>query len=67
MILTTNPFAVHCEWNDWVYGECSDSCGTGTRTDTRNKLVIEAHGGHCTGQPTKIEECNTTPCPSKKF
>ena len=60
-------FAVHCEWKDWVHGECSDSCGTGTRTNTRNKSVTEAHGGTCTGQPTEIEECNTNPCPSKKL
>ena len=67
MILTTPPFSVHCEWNGWVEGECSDLCGNGTRTDTRTKLVNEAHGGNCTGDPTKIEGCNTHPCPSKKL
>ncbi len=67
MIVTTPHFAVHCEWNDWVYGECSDSCGTGTRNNTRKKSVTEAYGGTCTGQPTEIEECNKNPCPSKKL
>ena len=62
-----STFAVHCEWNHWVYGECSDSCGTGTRTNTRNKSVIEANGGTCTGPATEIEECNLDPCPSKKL
>ena len=67
MILTTPPFAVHCEWSDWVEGECSDSCGTGTRIKTRTKLVTEAHGGTCTGNTTEIEECYSNPCPSKKL
>ncbi len=58
--------AIHCEWDEWVIGECSDSCGTGTRTNTRTKLVDEANGGTCTGQPSEIEECNTNPCPSNK-
>ena len=61
-----NFSAIHCEWDEWVIGECSDSYGTGTRTNTRDKLVVESNGGTCTGKPTEIEECNTNPCPSKK-
>merc|ERR1712080_222984 len=60
---TQNCPPIHCEWNDWVIGECSDSCGTGTRTNTRTKSVVEANGGTCTGQPSEVEECNTHPCP----
>ena len=56
--------AIHCGWGDWVYGQCSKECGTGTRTNTRVKLVEEEHGGTCDGQPSEIEECNTDPCPS---
>ena len=67
IILGTTPEAIHCEWNNWVYGECSELCGTGTRTNTRTKSVVEANGGTCTGRPTEIEECNTHPCPSKKI
>ena len=54
---------IHCEWDDWVIGECSRSCGTGTRTNNRTKLVEEANGGTCSGQPSEIVECNTQPCP----
>jgi len=54
---------IHCVWNDWVTGECSDTCGSGTRKNTRTKLVTEENGGTCTGPPTEIEECNTNPCP----
>ena len=46
-----------------MIGECSRSCGTGTRTNNRTKLVEEANGGTCSGQPSEIVECNTQPCP----
>jgi len=59
---TQNCPPIHCEWNDWVLGECSDSCGTGTRTNTRTKSVVEANGGTCTGQNSEVEACNTNPC-----
>merc|ERR1712136_358172 len=54
---------IHCEWDDWILGECSKTCGTGTRINNRTKLVEEANGGTCDGQPSAIEECNTEPCP----
>jgi len=56
---------VHCQWNNWAYGQCSASCGVGTRTNTRTKLVVETNGGTCTGQSTEIERCNMRPCPGK--
>ena len=55
--------AIHCEWDEWKIGECSRSCGTGTRMNNRTKLVEEAHGGTCNGQSSEIVECNTQPCP----
>ena len=54
--------AVHCEWDDWVNGECTEACGTGIRNNTRAKLIEEEHGGTCFGQSSEIEECNTQPC-----
>ena len=59
--------ATDCEWDEWSYGECSQTCGTGTRTNTREKKIIEDNGGTCTGQPTETEECNTNPCPGIKL
>ena len=53
-------------WDEWVTGECSGTCGTGTRTNTRTKLVTESNGGSCTGLPTEIEECNANPCPGEQ-
>ena len=67
MIITILSKAIHCEWGDWVLGTtCSKECGTGTRTNTREKTVVEANGGTCDGQPTETVECNTNTCPSKK-
>jgi len=55
--------AIHCEWNDWVLGECSAECGTGTQINTRTKSVEEANGGTCSGQPTEELECKLKECP----
>ena len=57
--------AVHCEWDEWILGECSATCGAGTRTNTRVKLVEESNGGTCDGQTIEIEECQVSECPSK--
>ena len=57
--------AIHCVWDEWVPGECSAECGTGTRTNTREKLIEEANGGICTGEPTEILACKIKECPSK--
>jgi len=55
--------AIHCEWDEWVEGECSAECGVGTKTNTRVKLVTEANGGTCDGQPTETLECKDKECP----
>ena len=55
--------AIHCVWDDWIVGECSKTCGTGTRKNTRTKLVVETNGGTCSGQPTETEECILQECP----
>lgn len=54
---------IHCEWEDWELGECSEDCGPGTQTNTRTKLVEEANGGTCDGKPTEIVECMLIECP----
>ena len=57
---------VNCVWNEWQIGECSKTCGGGTRTNTRTKKVQEAHGGTCEGHATSKEECNAQECPPSK-
>ena len=58
---------VHCEWNDWVIGECTESCGGGTRTKMRTENVSAAYGGEpCDGAASIEESCNIQKCPSNK-
>ena len=48
-------------WSDWgAYGECSASCGTGSRTRTRT-----CGGVDCSGEFTEKEDCNMEPCIGK--
>ena len=62
-ILSFPSLAVDCVGDEWTHGECSTTCGSGYRLNTRVKLVEEANGGSCTGQSTETEECNLQKCP----
>ena len=54
---------VPCEWGDWIVGDCSQSCGGGTRTRTRAVKVSAQHGGEECNGPTSIDEsCNVQNC-----
>ena len=59
--------AIHCEWDAWNLGECSAECGLGTQKNTRTKLVEEANGGTCSGQPEEVVECMIKECPGKSI
>ena len=55
---------VHCEWDDWIIGACSSSCGGGFRTNTRSKTVSAEHeGDECEGVTSITESCNIQECP----
>jgi len=55
---------VHCEWDDWVIGECNKECGGGMRTNTRTEKVSAEHGGEeCPGPASVDESCNVHECP----
>ena len=55
---------VHCEWNDFVIGECDKECGGGMRTNTRTEKQGAQHGGEECPGPASIEEsCNVQECP----
>ena len=57
---------VHCEWNDWVQGSCSKSCGGGIRIDTRTESVSAKHGGNkCPGVSSMEVSCNDQECPGE--
>lgn len=60
------PPAVNCAWTPYEKeGKCSKTCGKGEQVMKRKKSPNAAHGGRaCTGQSTKIEDCNTEECPT---
>ena len=59
---------VDCEWNDWINGTCTKSCGGGTRTNTRTKKVSAAHGGEdCDGPAAIKDSCNVQNCPGNEI
>ena len=55
----------NCEWSEWVYGDCSATCGVGTSISRRHKAVLESNGGSCIGVHTKIERCKDKECQGK--
>lgn len=55
--------AVECQWSEWTLGECSVSCGNGSRTKNRQKLVEEQNGGNCLGTTNETEACSIQNCP----
>ena len=55
---------VHCQWGDWMYTDCSVSCGSGTRTKSRIPKVSPEYGGiACDGPDSDEETCNVHNCP----
>jgi len=69
MLQQISPISVHGKYSDWgSFSECSEPCGTGTKTRTRTcDNPLPANGGDdCTGQGSNSEEvnCNEHLCPS---
>ena len=57
---------VHCEWDEWVQGECDKDCGGGMQTNTRVPKIDAQHGGEkCPGNATIDVSCNVHECPGK--
>lgn len=59
----TQPCPVDCkygEWGDW--GDCSVTCGNGTRKHTREVETEAKHSGKaCEGEPEEEGECDPPP------
>ena len=64
IVRSPEPEQVYCQWGSWLYSECSTSCGRGTRTKTRIKLVNEV-GTSCRGAFIMQERCNSAACTDK--
>merc|ERR1719387_2790068 len=58
-----NPFIEDCEEGDWQIGECSEECGGGERTNTREIISPARAGGAECGVLLEKESCNMQPCP----
>ncbi|XP_033759595.1 A disintegrin and metalloproteinase with thrombospondin motifs adt-1-like [Pecten maximus] len=62
----TNPCPIDGGWSSYGnWGSCSRSCGTGSRSRTRqcNSPAPAYNGADCVGSDTNTETCNTHPCP----
>ena len=67
--ISTNYVTVHCEWNEWHNGECSKSCGEGSRNKFRTIKVKDQHGGaECLDKDRVFEgeSCNEEECPGNE-
>ena len=61
----TNCCPVDCQWGQWTeWGDCSLTCGGGTRMATRGyKQEAECSGSKCVGYSTRNQACNKNGCP----
>ena len=60
------PCVVNCVWDQWIIGDCSVTCGEGTRTNTRIPKVAAQFGGdECDGTSFSTEKCRDQECPGK--
>jgi hemicentin len=56
--------ASDCVWDDWsVFGECSHSCGGGSRARFRGRKGPEGGGAECVGMNQEEVSCQTQECP----
>ena len=66
LIVYLNLQLVNCEWGEWRVGECSKTCGGGTKTNRRSPNVNAVFGGEsCSGPSNITEVCNIQECPGK--
>ena len=53
-----------CEWGDFTWGPCSQTCGSGTKEGSRTVTTYQAYGGSgCTGPEKRTVKCNIGDCP----
>ena len=59
-------YLVDGEWSNWsAYGDCSVTCGNGSRTRSRECDLPEPSGGGspCSGESQQTVECKEITCP----
>ncbi|CAE7263303.1 SSPO [Symbiodinium pilosum] len=61
---TNGECPVDCAWKDWNdWGSCSQTCGRGSSTATRDSTPAEFGGEPCVGASQRQMDCNVDPCP----
>lgn len=60
----SGPCPLNCDVSPWgQWGQCSQTCGTGSQTRTRN--IVSRHSSHSVcPQLIETADCATDPCPS---
>ena len=57
--------SVDCEWTEWsIWEECSETCGNGSQSRSRNSTGPYFGGVNCTGAMRETQQCNISECPS---
>ena len=66
-IICFNSKKVDCTWNEWTsWSACSETCGNGTLSRTRDELQSAENGGApCNGSTDETQACNLGTCASK--
>ena len=63
-------YIVDGEWSNWSdYGDCSVTCGNGSRTRSRECNSPEPSGGGspCAGESQQTNECKEIACPGRSL
>ena len=53
----------HSEWEEWI--TCSKSCGTGSKSRTRQIVNKASNGGNDCNSTIETADCNVDSCPGK--
>jgi len=64
MACNDNPCPIDGKWKEWApWGDCSATCGGGTRKRERVCEAPQFGGYDCEGEHEQTEECETGQCP----
>ena len=62
LVCLSKTFGAPCLVSDWIIGDCSVSCGNGTRIDTRKILSLPTDGGTPCPDLSRTMGCSQPTC-----
>ena len=66
--MQTCSASVDCEWTEWSsWDDCSETCGNGSQSRSRNSTGPFYGGENCTGDGEETQQCNSIECPGIIF